>query len=536
MIWGLNRTSGLALVAAAGLAMGGWSLQAKAADLGGNCCADLEERVADLEATTARKGNRKVSLEISGQVDRGLMAWNDGKQSDVYIVDNYQSSTRMRMKGTGAMAPGWKAGFYIEYEFIDSGSNIVTQTDSVGLGLNGGVNASGLPISSALRLRQENAFLDSEKFGRVTIGLQSPAAKDIVFTNLGGSIGLDPENSFMASFFLRDNSMRPNANIGTTSAPSPVGAQIPNSSRLQAKNFFNAMDSTRIEAIRYDTPSIFGFILSTSFGQNDFWDVALRYQKEWSSFRIAAGVGYTWSSGLIADNALQTGSKESEQTTGVPWGQAGQYFSTCRPLQGNGTGLLQTVSGAALNSNSCVTTKSQVIAGSVSVMHMPTGLYTTWAAGTRHLEDTPSQLLYNLNKDATYWYGQAGMTKRVFEPGATTVYFDFAQYKDYAVGDNYGTSLGEPLATAALGGFTGIVTSSNVDRWGVGVVQAFEGAALELYTKYEHYSYDATTRQANVPQTGGATAQVFGILTGQPTRVRTIEDQELVMSGARLKF
>ena len=31
---------------------------ASAADLGGDCCADLEERVATLEATTARKGNR----------------------------------------------------------------------------------------------------------------------------------------------------------------------------------------------------------------------------------------------------------------------------------------------------------------------------------------------------------------------------------------------------------------------------------------------------------------------------------------------
>ena len=44
----------------------------QAADLGGDCCADLEERVADLEATTARKGNRKVSLKISGWVSRTL--------------------------------------------------------------------------------------------------------------------------------------------------------------------------------------------------------------------------------------------------------------------------------------------------------------------------------------------------------------------------------------------------------------------------------------------------------------------------------
>jgi hypothetical protein len=65
MIGGLLKsTSLLALVAGAGLMIAGASAQA--ADLGGNCCADLEERIAELEATTARKGNRKVSLTVSG--------------------------------------------------------------------------------------------------------------------------------------------------------------------------------------------------------------------------------------------------------------------------------------------------------------------------------------------------------------------------------------------------------------------------------------------------------------------------------------
>ncbi|MFV0367708.1 MAG: porin, partial [Hyphomicrobiaceae bacterium] len=60
---------GFGAVVAAGLLASGLSVgSAKAADLGGDCCADLEERVAELEATTARKGNRKVSLTISGWV------------------------------------------------------------------------------------------------------------------------------------------------------------------------------------------------------------------------------------------------------------------------------------------------------------------------------------------------------------------------------------------------------------------------------------------------------------------------------------
>ena len=89
MIGGLLKSaSSVALFAALGLvAVAGVSPAAKAADLGGDCCADLEERVAELEATTARKGNRKVSLTVSGQVETAVMAWDNGDRSDVYVVD-----------------------------------------------------------------------------------------------------------------------------------------------------------------------------------------------------------------------------------------------------------------------------------------------------------------------------------------------------------------------------------------------------------------------------------------------------------------
>ena len=75
MIGGFTKTtSRLAIAAAAGLFVGGVSLSpAQAADLGGDCCADLEERVAELEATTVRKGNRKVSVKLSGHVNHAAV-------------------------------------------------------------------------------------------------------------------------------------------------------------------------------------------------------------------------------------------------------------------------------------------------------------------------------------------------------------------------------------------------------------------------------------------------------------------------------
>src|ERR1044072_8402683 len=81
------RKFSLGALVAAGLLTGGLSAgSASAADLGGNCCADLEERIAEREATTARKGNRKFSLTISGWVGEQVMWFDDGVESNAYVT------------------------------------------------------------------------------------------------------------------------------------------------------------------------------------------------------------------------------------------------------------------------------------------------------------------------------------------------------------------------------------------------------------------------------------------------------------------
>jgi len=80
MYGGVGGRAGLALVLGLGILAG--AAPAGAADLGGGCCADLEERIAELEATTARKGNRKVSLEISGHVNEAVARLKELEASD----------------------------------------------------------------------------------------------------------------------------------------------------------------------------------------------------------------------------------------------------------------------------------------------------------------------------------------------------------------------------------------------------------------------------------------------------------------------
>ena len=102
----------LGALVAAGLLMGGLTAgSASAADLGGNCCADLEERIAELEATTARKGNRKVSLTVSGWVAEQVLYWDDGAQRAAYVGGiGTTLATHVKFTGQATIMPGWYAG------------------------------------------------------------------------------------------------------------------------------------------------------------------------------------------------------------------------------------------------------------------------------------------------------------------------------------------------------------------------------------------------------------------------------------------
>ena len=115
-------SSRLALVAAFGLVAAGFT-PAAAADLGGDCCADLEERIAELEATTARKGNRKVSLNISGWVNESVFFWDDGTERNAYVGTNSLEQSRFRFTGDAKIANGWSAGYTLEIGVQGAASN-----------------------------------------------------------------------------------------------------------------------------------------------------------------------------------------------------------------------------------------------------------------------------------------------------------------------------------------------------------------------------------------------------------------------------
>ena len=281
----MNKYSLSALVAAGLLA--GAATSASAADLGGNCCADLEERIAELEATTARKGNRKVSLTVSGWVNQQITFWDDGAESNVYIHDlGTTLGSHVKFTGQATISPGWSAGYVLHIEAINSDGLVTSQNSAVGpvvyptygsLGNGGGFLGGRLT-----QVLQSYWFVKSESLGKLSVGLQSQASDNtaILVDGSGSLISANWVAYDTNSFGIRRAGGGLVGTWGNAQGCAGMGGAWGDCNGLTQ------------DVIRYDSPSFGGFSVSASWGADDMWDVAARYAGEFGGFKVAAAVAY----------------------------------------------------------------------------------------------------------------------------------------------------------------------------------------------------------------------------------------------------
>ena len=188
MFGGLTKTSSrIAIAAALGLVIGGFAFKAtpaRAADLGGDCCADLEERVAELEATTVRKGNKKVSVTLSGWVVKSFDWWDDGELSSATVGDKgYDLGSRFAITGSATIAPGWSAGYNLTV--LTTGDLFATSGTLFGSDQFTEVSTtlgSFNPLYSFI-------YIKSDTWGALNWGLLSPASDNpAVLADISGTV------------------------------------------------------------------------------------------------------------------------------------------------------------------------------------------------------------------------------------------------------------------------------------------------------------------------------------------------------------
>ena len=107
-----------ALAAAIGLLITLAPSRGIAADLSGDCCADLEARVAELESATVRHGHKKLKMVISGSIDASIMA--DSITNDAIVMSPIDGN-RLRIEASGVVAGEWTVGGVEELKLFPSG-------------------------------------------------------------------------------------------------------------------------------------------------------------------------------------------------------------------------------------------------------------------------------------------------------------------------------------------------------------------------------------------------------------------------------
>ncbi len=266
-------SSRLALLAAVGFAAAGFT-PANAADLGGDCCADLEERVAELEATTARKGNRKVSLTVSGWVNESVMWWDDGSESNAYVGTNKLEQSRVRFVGEAQIAPGYSAGYTLEL-----GINGANSTGN-GSGWNQS-NPDGVSGSNAVTVRKSNWWLKSKDLGKVTVGLEGTALYHVL-DDADGANTRNFSDAQAAAVYQGNFGLRHN---GALIGPSWLGV-------MQGIDNGTVGQDGRRNIVRYDSPTFAGFTVTASWGEDDDWGMSLNYTNTWGDFKVLGKAGY----------------------------------------------------------------------------------------------------------------------------------------------------------------------------------------------------------------------------------------------------
>ncbi len=396
---GLMKTTSRFAIAAVATALMGSS--AFAADLGGNCCADLEERIAELEATTVRKGTRKVSLTISGFVSHHVMWWDDGHQSDMYIADGGNYGSRWRFLGTAKINADLTAGFLYEFQNNVNGLQGVNQTnggDDLG---NTGTAGAGIGFSV---LRDSTVWLRHARLGMVKVGHGSTATDNLVLIDLAGMTGAStPDVSLYNGAMIVRQSVPGGPTAGFTWNQAIVGGE--------------SWDTTRRNHVLYETPTLAGFTLQAAVAEDNYWDVALRYAGEHHGLRIAAGIGY----------------------------QVNSEF--------NGA------AGALNNCTASCTREEEQIKGALSVLHVNSGLFFTGSAGKREFSRAANDLSSAPSTELSYWHIAGGVSKNFFGIGKTVLFAEYGSHEDalthsFAVASsevtNFGIGVNQYVDAAAM--------------------------------------------------------------------------------------
>lgn len=210
-----------------------------------------------------------VDVELYGQVNKGLFAYDDGENTDFVVQDNALSSTRFGVKGAQALDNGLTASVLFEGEMASNSSDALTQNTSA--------TNSSTPTSTGGDFTERQARVGlSGNFGGVYVGHQSTAIDGALTQDLVGA-----QDVMSADYARIGGGYRFRDGAGAL-----IGATTDNVS-----SFTSGIAQSRDDSVRYDSPIFAGFQARASVAQGGDTEGAVYYDGAAGDFKIKGAAG-----------------------------------------------------------------------------------------------------------------------------------------------------------------------------------------------------------------------------------------------------
>jgi predicted porin len=206
-------------------------------------------------------GGERVKLSISGWVNRAVNIVDDGKDTDAYFVDNDNAESRVNFAGTAKVTDDLTLGSMIELTIAPNKASDVNQQDQ--------------EVDNIFEQRITEATLDSKRFGKLSLGKGFSAAY--------GSASRDLSRTEVISYVT----------VADTAGGMLFRQKDDDTlTNLQINEAFQSFDGlSRVNRVRYDTPTYHGFRLSAAAVSDQRYDAALWWGGQGYGFKAIGAVG-----------------------------------------------------------------------------------------------------------------------------------------------------------------------------------------------------------------------------------------------------
>jgi predicted porin/outer membrane murein-binding lipoprotein Lpp len=248
-------------------------------------------------------GREEVKVGVYGQINQALQVASDGERTQLNIVDNDASTSRLGVVGEAQVLDELAVSTNVELDFRVNRSTDVTNDGDI-------ANPNG-----NVRFRKVEVAFAGPSWGKLWLGQGSRGADGIAEIDLSGTS--------VAAVFSDVNDL-----MGGYKFVNEAGGFGP-----EIGDVSDNLDGDRDPRIRYDTPALAGFEGSVSYAQESQYDVALRYEREFDvagGAQVAGGIAYyaqPRSNAANADNQADTstvvGSVSALHSTGFNFTVAG---------------------------------------------------------------------------------------------------------------------------------------------------------------------------------------------------------------------